>query len=229
MNKKILFILLGLFVATPVSAQISIEDYFGRVNQTAILNRDDLIKVNSNSVQGSPYYFDEFQSAVIIKGQYKTKPTPINLDLVNQQVLIENNNQIVAVEYGDINEIQIPSQKLVFKNGYPTKGKDDLDTRSIFKVIFEGDNYTILKYSNVSVQRNVTTYNSANNRDIYNLNTDYYILSNGEFDGLSMRKRRFFRVFNDNRKAVEDFVSENNLDRRDDNDLTKIFTFADSL
>jgi hypothetical protein len=229
MNKKILLTLFALFISNSGFAQIELDDYIGKVGD-AFNGGNTVVTFQTTEIEGNPLLFDQFLVGVLVNGKSQTVPVRMNLDLANNRILVDQDNKIIAMDNSAVTSIQIKTPKMTFKNGFSTGGKDDLNKNSLFEVIFEGDNYTVLKHTGVSLQEDVASYGTAVQKDVFVRYTDYYLItSENGFEGLSSRKRRFFRVFGDDRKAIEKYVDENDLDFKDDTDRSEIFAYADSL
>jgi len=230
MNKKVILTIFAFFLSISASAQVDLDDYMKSVGDATQVNRGpSVLVVKAVEVEGSPFLFDDFVFGILVNKKVQTKPLRMNYDLSNNRLIVEQDGRMIAVNPNTVTEIRVQEKGLVLKSGFETPGEDHLNSNSLFEVIFEGDRYTILKHSGVSKQENVASYGTATQTDVFVPYTDYYVISDSGFEGLSSRKRKFYRIFGDDRKTVENFVSEQNLDRKSDADLARIFEYADSL
>ncbi len=230
MIRNIFLLLLVLTFTQAVYAQSEFPDYIREVSEAINPSRGVNVTFQAVQVEGTPLLFDDYVTAVLRKGAVESVPVRMNVDLMNNRIVVNEGTRVIGVDYDKVSSVEIIApQKMILKNGFETGGKDDLNKNSLFVVIHEGEKYTVLRSHGVVLQEDVSTYGTATQKDVYVDYSDLYIItSDGSFEGLSSRKRRFFRVFGDSRSAVETFAGQNDLNIRNDDDLAKIFSFAES-
>ncbi len=227
MNKKILLTLSALFISQVGFAQIEFDDYVSQVGEA--MDGTTIYAFQATEIEGNPLLFDEFVRGVLVSGNSQTVPVNLNLDLANNRILVNRGNKLIGIENSAVTAIKILTPTLTFKNGFQTGGKDDLNKYSLFKVIHEGDNVSFLKHTGVNLQKDVSSYSTATQTDVFIQHTAYYVIKDGKFDRVKMRKRNVLRLFDENRKAVDTYAKENKLDFKDDEHLALMFKYAESL
>lgn len=219
-----------VLVSQHIHAQVQLDDYVGNLSENFENNTTGIMAIKSVDVEGNPMMFEEFVVGVLVNSKSQTVPLKLNLDLSNNMILVNQDNKIIGISTEAVTSIEIQNPKMTLKKGYNTQGKDDLNKNSLFHVLFEGENYTVLKHSGVTLQKDVSSYGTAVQKDVYITYSELYLVNaDGEFDGLSTRKRKFFSVFGDDKKEVEKYANNNKLDIKNENDLALIFKYAESL
>lgn len=227
MNKIIPITVLFLLISQLTYAQNTIDDHGLRLGE--VFNGKTAVAVQTTETEGNPFFFDEFVTAVLVSGKQQTIPVKMNIDLGNKSIIVSQDNKLVGIQYAAVNEIRISSPSMMtLKSGFTTNGVDDLNNRSFFEVIHEGD-ITFLKNTGVTLQKDVSSYSNAVQQDVYSKFTAYYSVIDGEFKRVKMRKRNILRLFGDDRKAVDKYAKDNKLDFKNDKHLAEIFTFASTL
>lgn len=226
MNKTIPIAVLFLLISQLTYSQDTIDGHGMRLGE--VFNGKTAVAIQTTETEGNPFFFDEFVTAVLVSGKQQTVPVKMNVDLSNKSIVVSQDNKLVAIQYAAVNEIRITYPKMTLKNGFTTNGVDDLNNRTFFEVIHEGD-VTFLKNTGVTLQKDVSSYGNAVQQDVYSKFTAYYAIVDGEFKRIKMRKRNILRLFGDNRKAVDKYAKDNKLDFKNDKHLAEMFTYASNL
>lgn len=227
MNKTISIAVLFLLISPLTYSQNTIDDHGLRLGE--IFTGNNAVAIQTTETEGNPFFFDEFVTAVLVSGNQQTVPVKINIDLGGQSIIVSQDNKLISIQYTAVNEIRVTSpSKLTLKSGFATNGVDDLNKRSFFEVIHEGD-VTFLKNTGVALQKDVSSYSNAVQQDVYMKYTAYYAVVDGKFKRIKMRKKNILKLFGDNKKAVDKYAKENKLDFKNDNHLVEIFNFASTL
>lgn len=227
MNKKILLTITALFITQVGFAQIELDDYVNNVSEA--FEGTTVATFKYTAVEGTPFLFENFVKGVLISGKSQTVPVNLNFDLANNQIIVSQDRKLIGIDNAAVTSIKIESPNITFKNRFNTNGKDDLNKNSLFEVVFEGESFSLLKHTGVTLQKDVSSYGTAVQTDVYIKYTSYYIIKNGEFDRLKMNKRNILRAFGDKRKTVDSYAKDNRIDFKNDADLAKLFSYANSL
>lgn len=201
------------------------------VNGELASNTSGMWIVNENKsseVQGSYYVYDEFHTGIITaKNGEKYKLPGLNYNLKSDQFEAKiSKDSIFAFSTTSIIGVDLDQQK--FKTLYdPAKYRP-----TFYEVIGTLDNKTVLKHYSVKMRPGVvnpmTQQKQTPDRLIHE--HSYYITNNkGGLQELKLKKRHILKLFDDSAKKVHDFVSENNLSYKKDEDLRKIFTFYKNI
>lgn len=229
MNKIFLLLFAILFVSQSAIAQVKLDDYIVNVSEAVGFNNRSYVTMQATDTEGTPLLFEEFVTGVLKKNGVETVPVNLNVDLLNDMVLVADGKRLLGVTLDKVEVIQINSPKrITLKNGFDTDGKDKFTNKSLFEVLYEGENYTLLRGNTVNLQKDVATYGTATKKDVYLSKSKLYVITDGTFEGLNTRKRKFYNIFGDKKGMVQKFVKDNNLDIKEDADLARIFQYADA-
>lgn len=194
-----------------------------------IETRVGIFTKQSIEVEGEPYLTDEWMQGTLVTNGKKTEPFLLKYNIVDNSFEIQHQNQTVIMEGAYVESATITSpdpRKL--KNGFNTKGKDDLSSKTFFEVLYDGD-VKLLKKDKVKLIKNVTSYGTANRRDSYSRYTDYYVVQNDEFKPIRLRERNLLNLFPDDKREIKSHIKENKLKAKNENDAGEILRFADKL
>lgn len=222
--KKITFLILCLSFITS-NAQYDVN----------IINGDDLSanssgmwvisKANSEKIEGSyRLYNNDFQTGVITTKDgkkfqvpslnYNLKADQLEAKISKDSVYAFNTASIVSVDFKDT------KLKALFD---PEKYRP-----TFYEVIGKLDNQTILKHRSVKVKPGVVNPMTQQKQtpDRFVQEYTYYITNEkGGLDELKLKKRKILKLFDDSAEEVDEFVSENDLSYKDDEDLKRIFNY----
>lgn len=229
MNKKLLLFISLFLIYESAIAQVQLDDYIVSIGDAIGGSNTAFVTMQATETEGTPLLYDEFMTGVIKKNGVETVPVKLNVDLLNDMVIVSDGKRLIGITLDKVDVVQITSPRpITLKNGFNTDGKDKFNKRSLFEVLYEGENYTLLRGSTVNLQKDVATYGTATQKDVYLSKSKLYVISDGNFDGLNTRKRKFYNTFGVKKGMVQKFVKDNNLDIKQDTDLARIFQYADA-
>lgn len=100
-----------------------------------------------------------------------------------------------------------------------------------FNVLYKGENYDLYKKVTatfVEPREARTNYEPAVPPS-FSKKTSYYMVDNGSFYEMPTGKSKILSVFNKKKSEIRDFVKQNKLDVRKENDLAKVVEHFDKL
>jgi len=177
------------------------------------------------AVDGTEYLFDSWENNAVVftVDNYKFKLKNINLNIKSNSFLSKiNKDSIFTFNMNDIEKIIINNR--VYKNIYSEKGKN------ICEVIFESDNFSVLK--SFHIQKVDGSPNPMINRknDKIIRKKRFYVLKNKTLENFRFSKRKVLALVSpENLSTVKEYVKQNNLSYRNEIDVKQILNFNTSL
>jgi len=108
---------------------------------------------------------------------------------------------------------------------------DSNEKGGYFNILADGKNYDLYKKTSavfIEPKKANTSY-ATNSPPTFEKTTKYYLVQNGKFFEMPSTKSKILKVMDSKKKEVKDYISEKNLDVDKESDLTKVFTYFDSL
>ena len=108
----------------------------------------------------------------------------------------------------------------------------NIDQHGYFQVLFEGDNYNLLKkhlkkfYPEVKATTTLTKDTPASFTDRSIL---YIVTKDGEFFKVPKSNNSIIKLFENNKNIVKKYIKTNNLKLKNEKDLEKLIIYVDSL
>jgi hypothetical protein len=179
--------------------------------------------------EGSPYLQETFlDGTVVLLNGRRSENLSIKFNIHENRIEFKSDDSIFIIEGYNIREFTIHDSDgaHTFKKGYSARG---LDVTDFVRVLSEGK-ATILLRHEVGFQPNVATYGTATQKDVYLTNETLYILKDGETERIrNLRERNILRSFDSDRKEIQNYTQENNLDLSTLKDIRKLFDYYNSL
>lgn len=185
-------------------------------------------QAKSNKIIGSPYLFPDWNNKAIITSadgkEYRLNN--INYDAVLDRMVSQiSQDSVYAFNPASIQQVNINYR--IFKRFLDP----ELGRNSFYEVLVPTDaDLEILKRNMKVVKEgtfNPMTQKQAPSR--YIQQEKNFIYKNGVLEELPSSKRKFLQFFEVHSGKVQNFISENNLSVRDENDIKKILIYYDSL
>ena len=219
---RLILISFALFwCQTMVKAQdLFLQDNQGRV----IMNQ------KYTDVQGSPFLSDSWTKAIVrLKSNGTFKNLEVKYDLVEDQLLFRNNKTDQPMEFID----QVLEFKLVTDDGISSlfmkgfKAIDNNTTNSFYQVLCDGG-IQLLKRKIKKVIED-RAYSSAVTVKTFNEVESYYIAKANTPIKIKKDKKQILSVLADHAAELENYIQQNKLNVKVDEDLIKLIAYYNTL
>ena len=236
--KKILIIhifwisILILFSCQTVVGQI----YLGTQNNPKLAQymRKSVTKgIDSyRDIEGEPYYPGEkFNSGTIYhKDSTKTINVPLRLNHFIDQIEFKHGENIMMfVKPDEIDFIEFAHLTFIYSEFVPSVGKPDV---GFFEVMARG--YCKLLYRRSSeIKREdlpVSNFGGGNYRDYFRLIEEYYIKKDEKpAQFIRKSKRKILKALSDYTNELEDYINDNNLTLKSDEEIIDLIYYYNAL
>lgn len=180
----------------------------------------------SEYVEGSPYLFDDFRTATILdKSGQLFNDFKVKYNLFTQEAIFMNKEGVVEKFGNPLSEIRIKNLG-TFKNGYanPMYGTSN----TLYEVLFK-DKLELLKLNVKKIEDGPLGYNDAHPPKKYVSETKYYLIINNKWVEVTKSKKSLIKAFNDKETLINEYISKNNLNISNQNDLISLITYCNTL
>ncbi len=178
-----------------------------------------------NEIEGSYRLFkNDFHTGVITtKDGKKFKVPGLNYNLKADQLEVKiSKDSVYAFDTASIVEVDFEGDK--FKTLFdPKKYRPTL-----FEVIGAFNNQSVLKHRSVKVKPGIVNPMTQQKQtpDIFVQEFTYYVTTvQGGLKEIKLKKRTILKLFNESADVIQEFVSDNDLSYKEDDDLKKIFKY----
>ena len=184
------------------------------------------IPKENHDIQGSPYAFKGWNNRGLLKvdsRDYKLNNLNFNMytNTIEAKVGIDSVYifDLVNVDYAFINNKK-------FKNFYVS----DRSQNKIFEMIYDSDDFQILKGYNVLIKKGeVDPLMVKKKKAKYVTDINYYVKEGNSIKKITLKKKVVLLLFKDKSTLVSNFVKENKLSYKKDQDLKNIFAYYKQL
>lgn len=180
--------------------------------------------VNSKGLtEGTPYYFEDWDTEGIIytkkDGRFKIEKVNINL-YDNTLEAIYDENKVFTFDSNNL--VRIVIDKKVFRV-FEIDGKV-----KIYELLFK-DDFSIYKYHSISYAKKEVNPMLNRNTNKYIRKNKYYIYKDKKLSKLKLSKKTFAKQFKTdtlNEEGILDFIKQNKISLKDENDFIKALKFV---
>ncbi|WP_396597222.1 hypothetical protein [Dokdonia sp. R86516] len=174
----------------------------------------------ATKLEGDKFLLNNWLSTarVITKNKQVIDIRNVNFDMERGTFSFKEGEYIL-----DVNQFVVSSVKindLIFKR---TLNPQDNISR-LMEVIYESDDLALLKDHNVRIREGKFDIQVGQEPDEYVSNTNYFLISEGEFKKFKPKKSSVLSIFNDYEDVMVQYIKENKLSYKEDRDLKKIFS-----
>ncbi|MFC5196496.1 hypothetical protein ACFPH8_14235 [Bizionia hallyeonensis] len=204
------------------------QDFFGSesfLNDALNANQSD--PNSPNYVEGSPLGFEGEDNELVIhtmddkyykfnNGNYNGMSDKLVIKLEEGKFYEFNDKDI---DFALINNIKV------------LKLKDEGDKMKYFFVLDQSNDFTILKRINAKIIAGSVSKMTKEkiSNDKYFVYTDFYLLQNDKLDEIKLNNKTFKTLFKENEKQLKDFVNENDLSIKNEEDFLKMLRYNKTL
>lgn len=199
--------------------------------------RNDLILTNSKSidnnpyegVEGSPFYFDNWQKGKIYP---ESNSDPIEEVLLNfngytKSFEIKKGSRCIALDeqwYQKV-EIEQKGNLLSYQKGLLPKYNNQF-TRAVFL----GTTFQIVQEFHVSLTtREKQIYGKVNEVQSFYPHRNYYFVKNGQGNLLKLKKKSILAFFPTYKSRLERYAKKSKLKWNSEQDLVRLFTYYEEI
>lgn len=223
-------ILSPLVIAQNNSDTLSTEYFVLELNQYT--NASTVRQFKKVNVTGTYYYKQDWQPGKVkFRGKW-TGEVLIKLDMLDNQVEVFSNGQNIIVPGYTVEEILLEGQeKELFRTGYASEEDVNLKRSDFVKVIFESDDFSIVRRNSVKLLSNTATYATATQQDYFDWSTYYYVVKDSDATRIKLKEKDILNLLGnkDLEKKVKEYAKSNKLSFKDEEDIPKILEFAGSI
>lgn len=188
------------------------------------------LSVNYSDVKGHPYLFEEWTEGTVKLSNGKTySAVSLKYNVLRDEVFFKDpkTGQLLAfvvpvVEF-KLNDADKGS--LLFRNGY--KALENATEKSYYQVVFNGG-MQLLKRTSKKINEE-KPFNSASTIKSFEEITSYFLASNDTPVRIRRDKKSVLTALGKNSEALENFIKENQLNLKEENDLVRLITYYNTL
>jgi hypothetical protein len=180
-------------------------------------------------VEGSPYLIDDWAKGVIkLKDGRTYKNMDIKYDQIEDKLLFRNPKDYATLEFVEpIKEFTLSyiaddiAYAKHFRSGY------GLEKNAFYEVLADGG-VEFLKQTQKSIKES-HGYNSATITKSIDADVKYYLCIAGQLRPVKKDKKSIFNALSDRQPQLEAYIKANNLNLKDEVDLTRLVVYYNSI
>lgn len=212
---------------------------FPSIAQTgdALLTNSQKFEIEAyKDIEGSPYYFEEWQLGKVYPKELKSeeeKPEEylINYNGYSKSFEIRKGERFITLDEQYYNKIEVQLMEdnelrnLVFKtNAHPT-----IQNR-FMRVVFEGTAFEVVQDYQVRLsQREKQTYAKKEIVESFIKNPSYFLVQNNKAQTIKLKKKHILSLFKDQEAAIKKFAKKNGMKLNSEKDLISVLGYYESL
>ena len=213
-----------------VNGTNSYDGYVGNPNEWSkimgVFYEFDDIRFGKMGFEGSVYLFDEWENkGVIVIGKKRYIVDNINFHIVQSVFMskIEGDSTFVYNAKG-IDEIYVKDK--LYKNFY----NSNEGTNKFYEVIYEDQKTTILKGYTVTLIQASPNPMVNRSKNKIKRHSSYYIFKNGGIQSFKLKKSSILNLIgNDYVQNLQQYVKDNNLSYKKENNVIKMLNYVSKL
>ncbi|NLP58775.1 hypothetical protein [Lutibacter sp. B1] len=185
-------------------------------------------------VEGSPYYFDNFQEGkILIKNIPEDKIYSLRYNAFTDEVEVQNNNGFDFLIKNTNVSLTIGTDKYIYFP-FQSKEKNKNIKLGFFKCVFNGKKIMLLESKRKKIKEGKKAQTSLTNSfpSKYVDHITYYLVKNSEniAKPIKLRKKEIISTIDSkHQKEMASFIKENQLNLKSINDLITFFKHYNSL
>lgn len=198
-------------------------------NVTEILGKFDESNNNvtvSKKTEGSTLLFEGWESkGTIVLGDKNYSIKNLNYDIKKDQFLTRiNQDSIFVFDFNNIDKIILNDK--TFKQIYDNK----LNETNIYEVIFEDENFSLLKDYYVYVIEASPDPMLNRPNDKIKTNSSYFVFKNNLMEPFKWNKRSILDLVDEDKKdEFEKYIKKNNLSYKEESDVSKVLKYFSKI
>lgn len=181
-------------------------------------------------VTGSPFLFDKWMEGIVkLQGGDTYKNIPLRYDAISNELYFKSKKGDTLTFVEPVVEFQLLGEaggaKTTYRRGYANIGKYTIDT--FYEVLTDGTAQLLKRTSKYIVKNK--PYNSATETQTVNEDISYYIFADSKMTLIKKDKKYVLPALNNKQTELDAFIKSNNLNLKNDDDLTKLVVYYNSL
>jgi hypothetical protein len=189
-------------------------------------------KSGYEGIRGTPNVFEDFRKGnLYFTNKISVAGIMINYDCYNDNILYTEKDHIYIINGKNIDFFTIEngwgSGNLLFKQVFLESEKKII----FLQIIYECQSTLFKRYKKKFIEADYTgPYNADRRYDEYIDDQDYYIkLTDGKIRQIKTRKKHIKEIFGDKSTMILEFIKEENIDLKDENDLVQLVEYYDKI
>lgn len=184
-------------------------------------------------VNGSPYLIDTWEKAVVQLDNGQTYNVDVKYDLVADELTFRSNKGDSLTFVKPVKEFKLAyinnnkNETHIFRSGFPSTGAKTTE-KSFYEVLYDGGT-KLLKKQAKSIWTESTSYGTATQTKNITPRTTYFVAKEGKMLPLKLDRKSVISALADKSSQVEQYIKENKLEVKNDEDLIKVFAYYNSL
>ena len=203
----------------------------------ALLTNSQTFEIDAyKDIQGSPYYFAEWQIGKVYPKNLTEKDNKIEDYLLNfngysKSFEIRKDHRFIALDEQYYDKIEIQHMEgdqqktVVFK----TNAHPKMNNR-FMRIVFKGSNFEVVQDYQVRLsQREKEVYAKKEIVESFTKSPNYYLVKNNKAQSIKLKKKQLLGLFKDQEAAIKKFAKKNRLKLNSEKDLIAILGYYESL
>lgn len=226
MNKSILSF---IFLVVMLNGQAQFVTGVGSGNSV-------LKETEYTSVDGSPYFYDDWKSGAIRDKSGKlSENLMIRYDSYRDEVQFLKDGRTLVVEpslasefyFVILNDETKKVESLFFKNGFSV---DKYSPLNYFQIVYEGKAKFIKKVKTAYIEETVNNFGTNEQvKKFVTSEEEFFIKSDGTVHPINKSRKDLIPLFGESANGVKAFIKENKLYLKNDTDLVKVLRKFEEL
>ena len=224
-------LIISVLAFTNVQAQQNFNDAeLNTISEN--IGYDYILANQSRNIIGDPYFNIKWLKGIVqIDDNVKTGELLLRYNTERNIVEFQKGDKYYGINPARINGFVFYAQprNIAFRNGFYSEDHD-IDRSKLMRVVYDGK-VKLIAHHTTSLKENVATYGSAQQKDEYVDDINYYlIIDSDNYVETRLRRRSILKDLNtDKDKEIRNFAEDNDLDFDEESDLIKILKYYDQL
>ena len=207
------------------------------LSMASYAQRNDLLLTNSQSItenpyegiEGSPFYFDNWQKGKIypISDKEPIEEVLLNFNGYTQSFEIKKDSRYIALDeqwYTTV-EIEKDGTLLSYKKGLLPKHNNQFT-----RLVFQGNSFQVVQDFTVSLlTREQQEYAKVKEVQRFNSHRNYYLIKNGKSKLLKLKKKAILGFFPRHKTTLEKYAKKKRLKWSSEKDMIHLFQYYEEL
>ena len=177
-------------------------------------------------IKGSAYLNEGWSDGIVKLKNGKSYKAKLKYDQVADELHFENNGKELLF-VNPVSEFKIEftkddkQQNFYFRNGF------EANSEAFYQVLADGEIVLLKKARKVIVDK--TPFNSATAVREFEPQNRYYLYRNNKLAPIKSNKKAVLAMLSEKKSQLDTFINREKLDLNDDEDLSKLITYYNSL
>ncbi len=203
----------------------------------ALLTNSQAFEIDAyKDIQGSPYYFTEWQIGKVYPKNLTEKDSKIEEYLINfngysKSFEIRKGQRFITLDeqYYDKIEIQLMDGDQLKTIVFKTNIHPEMNNR-FMRVVFEGNNFEVVQDYQVRLsEREKQTYAKKEIVQSFTKSPNYYLVKNNKAQSVRLKKKHLLGLFKDQESAIKKFAKKNGMKLNSEKDLISLLNYYENL